>query len=376
MHHGGRSACERLRRGVGALCDTGAVSTTDPDRHETTPADTVPSAATASADARRGLQTRDLSRFAYLSIAAAVVTITLKVIAWRLTGSVGLLSDAAESVVNLVAAVAVLIALKVAAMPADKNHHFGHTKAEYFSAAIEGVMIFVAAVLIMWSAVERFLHPQPIENVGIGLAISVVASAVNGGVAVVLLRAGRRYRSLTLTADGKHLMTDVWTSAGVVVGVLVVALTGIERLDPVVAFLVGLNIVWTGWKLIRESTEGLMDISMSKEDNAAIADILSRFVTSEVHFHALRTRESGHHRFAEVHVLVPGAWTVTKGHDLVEEVETAVHRDFGDIALTCHLEPREDPRAYGDYSAEFPVPTHEDILAAHEPGRPPRGASR
>ena len=312
-------------------------------------------------------QPRDLSRFAYLSIAAAIVTITLKVVAWRVTGSVGLLSDAAESVVNLVAAIAVLIALKVAAMPADKNHHFGHTKAEYFSAGIEGVMILLAAVVIMWSAIDRFLHPQPLENVGIGLAISVLASAVNGVVAVVLIRAGRRYRSLTLTADGKHLMTDVWTSAGVVVGVLIVALTGVARLDPVVAFLVGLNIIWTGWKLIRESTEGLMDISMSKEDNRAIADILARFVTSEVHFHALRTRESGHHRFAEVHVLVPGAWTVQQGHDLVEEVEATVHREFGEIALTCHLEPKEDPRAYGDYSAEFPVPTHDDILAAHDP---------
>jgi cation diffusion facilitator family transporter len=310
-------------------------------------------------------QTRDLSRFAYLSIAAAVVTITLKFVAWRITGSVGLLSDAAESVVNLVAAVAVLIALKVAAMPADKNHHFGHTKAEYFSAAVEGMMIFVAAVVIVVSAVERFIRPQPIENVGLGLAISVVASLVNGAVAMVLLRAGRQHRSLTLTADGKHLMTDVWTSAGVVVGVLVVALTGIERLDPVVAFLVGLNIIWTGWKLVRESTEGLMDIAMPKEDNAAIAEILSRFVTREVHFHALRTRLSGHHRFAEVHVLVPGAWTVQRGHDLVEEVEEAVHREFGDLALTCHLEPTEDPRAYGDYAAEFPVPTHADIVAAH-----------
>ena len=319
----------------------------------------------ASEGAGRLQQTRDLSRFAYLSIAAAVITITLKFVAWRITGSVGLLSDAAESVVNLVAAVAVLIALKVAAMPADKNHHFGHTKAEYFSAAVEGMMIFVAAVVIVVSAVERFIRPQPIENVGLGLAISVVASLVNGAVAMVLLRAGRQHRSLTLTADGKHLMTDVWTSAGVVVGVLVVALTGIERLDPVVAFLVGLNIIWTGWKLVRESTEGLMDIAMPKEDNAAIAEILSRFVTREVHFHALRTRLSGHHRFAEVHVLVPGAWTVQRGHDLVEEVEEAVHREFGDLALTCHLEPTEDPRAYGDYAAEFPVPTHADIVAAH-----------
>ncbi|WP_374970618.1 cation diffusion facilitator family transporter [Terrabacter sp. BE26] len=329
----------------------------------------IPSPFTEPARPPRSQQTRDLSRFAYLSIAAAVVTITLKFLAWRITGSVGLLSDAAESVVNLVAAVAVLIALKVAAMPADKNHHFGHTKAEYFSAAIEGMMIFVAALVIMYTAVDRFLNPRPIENVGIGLAISVVASAVNGAVAVVLLRAGRRHRSLTLTADGKHLMTDVWTSAGVVVGVLLVGLTHVERLDPIIAFLVGANIVWTGWRLIRESTEGLMDISMPKEDNRAIAEILSGFVTREVHFHALRTRLSGHHRFAEVHVLVPGAWTVQQGHDLVEEVEEAVRRDFGDIALTCHLEPSEDPRAYGDYVAEFPIPTHDDIVARHGAAR-------
>lgn len=342
---------------------------------------TIPNPASETpAPASRGPQTRDLSRFAYLSIVAAVVTITLKVIAWRITGSVGLLSDAAESVVNLVAAIAVLIALKVAAMPADKNHHFGHTKAEYFSAAVEGMMIFVAALVIMYTAVERFLNPRPIENVGLGLAISVVASAVNGAVAVVLLKAGRRYRSLTLTADGKHLMTDVWTSVGVVVGVLLVGLTHIERLDPIIAFLVGVNIVWTGWKLIRESTEGLMDISMPKEDNSAIAEILSGFVTREVHFHALRTRVSGHHRFAEVHVLVPGAWTVQQGHDLVEEVEETVQREFGEIALTCHLEPSEDPRAYGDYTAEFPIPTHDDIIAAHgatgatQPGRGDDGA--
>jgi cation diffusion facilitator family transporter len=329
-------------------------------------APTIPSPMGAAA---RLQPTRDLSRYAYLSIAAAVVTITLKVIAWRITGSVGLLSDAAESVVNLVAAVAVLIALKVAARPADKNHHFGHTKAEYFSAAIEGQMIFVAAVVIMWTAVERFLNPQPLENVSIGLVVSVVASVVNGVVAVVLMRAGRRHRSLTLVADGKHLLTDVWTSVGVVVGVVLVAVTGVERLDPIVAFLVGVNIVVTGWKLLVESSGGLMDISMSKEDNRAVADVLTDFVTSEVHFHALRTRESGHHRFAEVHVLVPGAWTVRQGHDLVEEVETAVQERLGDIALTCHLEPSEDPRAYGDYAAEFPVPTHADILAAHDEAR-------
>lgn len=315
-------------------------------------------------------ETRDLSRFAWLSIAAALVTITLKTIAWQLTGSVGLLSDAAESVVNLVAAVAVLIALRVAAMPADKNHHFGHAKAEYFSAALEGMMIFVAALVILYTSVDRFLNPRPIENVGIGLAVSVLASIVNGVVAFILLRAGRQYRSLTLTADGKHLLTDVWTSAGVIVGVLVVALTGIERLDPVIAFLVGLNIIWTGWKLIRESTEGLMDIALSKEENRGIAEILARFVSKDVHFHALRTRVSGHHRFAEVHVLVPGKWSVQRGHDLVEEVEAAIHEEFADLSITCHLEPAEDPRAYGDYTAEFPVPTHDDLLRTQPPGRP------
>lgn len=317
-------------------------------------------------------QTRDLSRYAWLSIAAAIATIALKTLAWQMTGSVGLLSDAAESVVNLVAAVAVLIALRVAAMPADKNHHFGHTKAEYFSAALEGLMIFVAALVIIYSAVERFINPRSIENVGIGLAISVVASVINGVVAWVLLRAGKRHRSLTLTADGKHLLTDVWTSAGVVVGVLLVALTKIDRLDPVVAFLVGLNIIWTGWTLLRQSAEGLMDVALSKEDNATIADVLSRFVTPEVHFHALRTRQSGHHRFAEVHVLVPGRWSVQRGHDLVEEVEAALREVFADLNITCHLEPTEDPRAYGDYSAEFPVPTHEDLLRAEHPERADR----
>lgn len=304
---------------------------------------------------------RDLRRYAYLSIAAALVTIALKTAAWLLTGSVGLLSDAAESLVNLVAAVAVLVALRVAAMPADKNHHFGHTKAEYFSAAIEGQMIFVAAVVIMWTSVDRFLNPQPLENVGIGLVISVVAALINGGVGLLLIRAGRRHRSLTLTADGKHLMTDVWTSGGVVVGVLLVALTGIERLDPVIAFLVGLNIVVMGGRLLSESVAGLMDVAMSKQDNRVIAETIGSFTSDTVHFHGLRTRVSGHRRFAEVHVLVPGSWSVQRGHDLMEEVEAAVHGQFEDLTLTCHLEPLEDPRAYDDYAAEFPIPVPEGL---------------
>ncbi|HMT89918.1 MAG TPA: cation diffusion facilitator family transporter, partial [Dermatophilaceae bacterium] len=216
----------------------------------------------------------NLTRFAWLSIAAAVCTIALKSGAYLVTGSVGLLSDAAESVVNLVAAFVALIALHVAAKPADAEHQFGHSKAEYFSAAVEGVMIFVAATFIIYSSVQRFLAPEPLEQVGLGLGISVVASALNGAVAFVLMRAGRKHRSITLTADGKHLLTDVWTSAGVVVGVLLVALTGWLRLDPIIAFLVGCNIIWTGWHLVRESVDGLMDAAPSPECQAKIQAVI------------------------------------------------------------------------------------------------------
>ncbi len=299
---------------------------------------------------------RDLSAFAWLSIAAAIITIALKTGAWTLTGSVGLLSDAAESVVNLVAAVVALIALKVAARPADKSHHFGHSKAEYFSAAIEGVMIFVAAVFILVSSVQRFVHPAPLENIGIGLVISVVASVVNGAVAWVLLRAGRRHRSATLVADGKHLLTDVWTSAGVVLGVALVALTGWERLDPVIAFAVGVNIIVTGWKLLAESVAGLMDVSWSKADNAKLAMLVRRFMTDEISVHALRTREAGHARYVEMHLLVPGGWTVLHGHDIAEEIEQAIVARFDGCSVTIHLEPREDPRSYGDYEHEVTIP--------------------
>ena len=252
----------------------------------------------------------DLTRFAWLSIAAALVTIALKTAAWRLTGSVGLLSDAAESVVNLVAAIVALIALRVSIKPPDKNHNFGHSKAEYFSAAIEGMMIFVAAGVIILTASDRFIHPQPLQNVGVGLAVSVVASLVNGGVSFVLLRAARKYRSMTLEADGKHLLTDVWTSVGVVVGVMLVWLTKWERLDAIVAFAVGVNILVTGWQLIAKSTAGLMDVSLPKEDNQAIRDILDRYAGPTLQFHALRTRESGHRRFMMCHMLVPGVMTV------------------------------------------------------------------
>lgn len=295
----------------------------------------------------------DLTRFAWLSIAAALATIALKTFAWRVTGSVGLLSDAAESVVNLVAAVVALVALRVAIKPADKNHNFGHSKAEYFSAAVEGVMIFVAAAVIMVSAVQRFFAPQPLDNVGVGLLVSVVASIINGSVAWVLLRAGRKYRSLTLTADGRHLLTDVWTSVGVVLGVGLVVLTNWPRLDAIVAFCVGINILVTGWKLISESTAGLMDVSLPKQDNAAIRRVLESYKQEYVMFHAVRTRESGNRRFMDMHLLVPGAWTVQQSHDLVEDIEAELRGLYPDLQIMIHIEPIEDPRSYDDYDFGF-----------------------
>jgi cation diffusion facilitator family transporter len=289
---------------------------------------------------------RSLTAFAWLSVAAAVATIALKTGAWLLTGSVGLLSDAAESVVNLVAAFVALVALRVAAKPADANHHFGHTKAEYFSAAIEAIMIFIAAVVIMVTAVERFLNPRELENVGVGLAVSAVATVINAAVGLTLVRAGRRHRSLTLVADGKHLITDVWTSVGVVVAVIAVALTGWLRLDPLIAFAVGVNILLTGWRLLQQSVDGLMDHALDDEDHERIIEVLRGFTTQDVHVHALRTRESGHQRFVTFHVLVPGAWPVRRGHDLVEDVEQAIRARLDHVEIIAHLEPSEDPRAY------------------------------
>ncbi|MDU7486014.1 MAG: cation diffusion facilitator family transporter [Cutibacterium avidum] len=290
----------------------------------------------------------DLSRFAWLSIAAAAVTILLKALAWRITGSVGLLSDAAESLVNLVAAIIALVALKVSIRPPDKNHHFGHSKAEYFSAGAEGMMIFIAAAVIMYTAVQRFIHPRPIEDVGIGLLVSVLASVVNGLVAWVLLKNGRQRRSMTLIADGKHLLTDVWTSVGVLVGVGLVWLTGWQRLDPIVAFAVGVNILVTGAKLVGQSGTALLDVSLPKEDNEAIRGFLDAHSNDHVKFHAVRTREAGYRRFLEFHMLVPGSWTVKQGHDAMEDLIDEILDEWPEMRVSGHLEPIEDPRSYED----------------------------
>jgi cation diffusion facilitator family transporter len=289
-----------------------------------------------------------LKRYAWLSIAAALSTIALKSMAWWLTGSVGLLSDALESLVNLAGAVMALAMLNLAAQPADENHAYGHGKAEYFSSGFEGLLILLAAIAIGVTAIERLLHPQPIEQVGIGLAVSVIASIINLVTARILLAAGHQHRSITLEADAHHLMTDVWTSAGVIVGVGAVALTGWLWLDPVLALLVAANIIWTGWRLVQRSADGLMDTALPPEQHRAIVAILDSYRSQGIDFHALRTRQAGARCFVEVHVLVPGAWTVQRGHDLLEDLEATIRAEQPYITVFTHLEPLEDPASQDD----------------------------
>jgi cation diffusion facilitator family transporter len=294
----------------------------------------------------------NLAKWAWLSIAAAIVTIGLKSAAYLLTGSVGLLSDAMESVVNLVAAILALIALTIAARPADESHHFGHGKAEYFSAGAEGVMIFVAAGLIIFSAVERLINPKPPEALGIGLAITLVATLINGVAGVMILRAGRRHRSITLVADGKHLLTDVWTSVGVIVGIGLLAITHWQPLDALVAIAVALNILWTGFGLMRHAMQGLMDHALPEDQEAQVVTALKAIAAGhpkgEVEFHAIQSREAGRERFVSMHVLVPGDWTIAQGHDLLETVEKEIGEVLPGVQVHTHIEPREDPRSYGD----------------------------
>lgn len=293
---------------------------------------------------------QDLSRFGWLSVGAAVVTIALKFWGYFLTGSVGLLSDATESIVNLVAAIVAIIVLKVIAQPADRDHEFGHSKAEYFSAGLEGAMIFVAAAYIIYASIERLIHPQEIEQVGLGLLITVVASAVNGIVALILLRTGREHKSVALTADGKHLMTDVWTSAGVLVGVALVWVTGLWWLDPLIAMAVAVNILVTGFKLLKDAGGGLMDKAMEGQEREDVDRILQSHCDAErgIDVHEIRTRVSGRQQFIEFHVLVPGAWSVVDGHNVLSAMEDDLFKRFPGVHISSHLEPIEDERAYGD----------------------------
>jgi len=276
------------------------------------------------------------------------VVFGMKMAAWWATGSVGLLSDALESTVNIVAAVVALFALRTAMKPADAMHHFGRGKAEYFSASIEGFMILLAALIIVYTAIDRIISPRELEQIGWGLTISSVAAVINGGAALILLRAGKLHRSPVLIADGKHLITDVWTSVGVIVGVGLVVVTGWNRLDGIVALAVGLNIIVTGINLLRSSTAGLMDKALSDDDHLKIVNVLTKYESDEVKFHALQTREAGRQRFVSMHVLVPGAWTIQKGHDLSENLEADIIAELPETIITTHVEPLEDERSWAD----------------------------
>jgi cation diffusion facilitator family transporter len=290
-----------------------------------------------------------LTRYAWLSIAAAIGTMLLKSGAYLITGSVGLLSDALESLVNLAGALMALAMLSVAARPPDEDHAYGHSKAEYFSAGAEGALIVIAAVSIAVAAIDRLLHPQPIQQAGLGLAVSVVAALLNLGVAVVLMRAARTHRSATLQASSHHLMTDVWTTGGVLVGVGAVVLTGWLVLDPLVAIAVAVNIVWTGGRILRDSVAGLMDAALPADEQQVLHDLLKGYAAAEgIDYHALRTRRAGAHRFVSVHVLVPPEWSVQQGHDLLERIEADMRRALPPITVDTHLEPLGDPAAMRD----------------------------
>lgn len=291
---------------------------------------------------------RRLVRLVWLSIGAALLTIALKTGAWAITGSVGLLSDAAESVVNLVAASFALVVVHWADRPPDEEHAYGHEKADYLSAGLEGALILIAAVTIGVAAVQRLIDPQPLESVGLGLAISLVATLVNLLVARTLIHAGVAYRSLTVEADGRHLMTDVWTSVGVVVAIAAVALSGWERLDPIVALVVAANILRVGASLMRSAFGGLMDRALEPDELAEIQRVLASFAGEQVGFHALRTRRAGRRAFITVHVLVPGGWSVQQGHDLVERVEAQLRAVAEPTTVFTHLEPLEDPASFAD----------------------------
>ncbi|NLZ17373.1 MAG: cation transporter [Desulfobulbaceae bacterium] len=292
------------------------------------------------------LKKHSLTRYAWLSLATALLTIALKTGAYMLTGSVGMLSDAVESLVNLAGAVLALIILSIAAQPADEKHPYGHSKAEYFSSAFEGVLIIFAAFAIVITASIRLFQPHPLEQMGVGLLVSLLASLFNLGTARILLRAGKQYESITLEADGQHLMTDVWTSAGVLGGLACAWLTGWIWLDAVIALLVGLNIFRTGGDILRRSVDGLMDTVLPAEEMQTIEQIMNTYREQGIMFHALRARRAASERFVSVHMLVPGDWTVHRAHCLAEEFENAVRAQLKSTSIITHLESLEDSRSF------------------------------
>ena len=289
-----------------------------------------------------------LIKYAWLSIGAALLTISIKFSAFLVTGSVGLLSDALEGIVNLIAAIVVFITLKIVEQPPDEIHPYGHDKAEYFSSGIEGTLIVIASLTILITSVRRLLNPMPLEQVGLGLALALVASGINFFVGQLLIRTGKKHESITLEADGKHLMSDVWTSVGVVIGIAIAGFTGLEWLDPIVAMLVGLKIGCEGILIFRRSSQGLMDTAITPQEREVVETILSQHCMEGTEWHALRTRQSGARRFISFHILVPGEWTIQQGHDFAEQIEADIRNQINHCSVFTHIEPIEDPRAFID----------------------------
>jgi len=298
---------------------------------------------------------RPLERYALISVAAAVATIALKTAAWRVTGSVGLLSDALESLINLAAALLAFGMLRLAAAPPDELHPYGRFKAEYVASGVEGTLIMFAAISIAWGAIPRLAAPAPIEAPLLGLVLSGLATAINLGVARLLVKAGRHHRSLALEADGVHLMTDVWTSAGVIAGVALVAATGWLVLDPLIALGVAAHIVWSGAVLMRRSFRGLLDQAIEGEDVQVVEKIFAEYRRRHgVDFHALRTRQAGSRRFISFHLLVPDEWTVARAHLLSEEIEERIRELLDNAIFLTHIEPISQPSSYDDVPLERP----------------------
>jgi cation diffusion facilitator family transporter len=297
-------------------------------------------------------QRSSLTRYGWLSLIAAVVTVALKLLAYALTGSVALLSDALESLVNVLAGGMAVAMLWLAELPPDEEHPYGHHKAEYFSSGLEGLLILAAALAIGWTAVRRLLDPVPLEQAAIGLLIVAAATVINFVIARILLRASRRTHSITLEANARHLMTDVWTSIGVITGVALAAVTGWVQLDALIAIVVALHIVLAGFDLTRRSALGLLDTAIGSAEQEQVQQILRHYEEQGIAFHALRTRQSGGRRFVSMHVLVPGEWTVSRGHELLEKIEAEVRATLPMATVFTHLEPLEDPVSWDDVEIE------------------------
>ena len=300
----------------------------------------------------KSIQKKSLAPIVWFSIIASILTIAIKSAAYYITGSVGFMSDAIESLINLAAGIVAFIMLTVAARPPDKEHPFGHDKAEYFSSLIEGILIVLAAIGISFAAINRIYHPQPLGSLNLGLMFSVIATIINLITARILLYYGRKHNSITLEADSDHLMTDVWTTIGIIAGIFLVKLTNWQILDPIMAIIVAVSILYTGAKLIIRSTDGLMDTKLTEKDLIRIKQILTRFEEQDINYHALYTRSAASKRFISFHLLVPGDYTVFKAHELAKLIENELEKEFAYSDIFIHLEPINDPDAFDDFLSE------------------------